>query len=85
MSLRELWNEFIVARRVARQRWQRDVHLAWTIEWMARQEKLSARSMRVLLDPTRRQSPREQFAVMQQIAALTGRQLEFRPAPQTHA
>jgi hypothetical protein len=30
--------------------------------------------------PARRQRPQEQLAVMQQIAALTGRALQFRPA-----
>jgi hypothetical protein len=69
----------IIARRVIRQRRERDVQLAWMTEWMARQEKLSGESMRILLGTRRTQSPQEQFAVMQQLSAFTGRQLEFRP------
>ena len=77
--MRELWNEFLVARRLIRQRRERDVQLAWMTEWMARQKKLSGESMHILLGTKRRQSPQEQFAVMQQLAAWTGRRVEFRP------
>jgi hypothetical protein len=75
--LREVWLEFAAGRDRLQRAREQEITSCWLIAALSRAQKLPP--LRELLTSGRRQTPQEQHGVMQQIAAVYGLRLEFRP------
>jgi hypothetical protein len=69
--------EFAAAKKRQRSEYERDVALAYMVEFMARQKELSGASMKKLLS-TGKQTPAEQRLVLEAMAARYGLKLQRR-------
>jgi hypothetical protein len=78
-----LWLELEAGRKRARREYERDVTLAFLTEFMARQDKLGADSMRKVLPKAarRKQTLAEQRVVVKEIQNRYGLTPYFRPHP----